>query len=205
MSAASPTATARSDEVEWAPAQWATLPAFAGFLPWLEALSSCPAWPEVTEYRAILGADIDFVAWRGRLPAGLDATDVDGSYIGRCVDGAVPTRPRHLHDLMNALTWARFPQAKRALCQGQIDVAMVRGCQTNRLRTRLQDRLAMLDEGGLLVGVDVDGVVCETIFGHGHLENAIVQRPSRGWPFETRSFADADVATAIVAYIGQAS
>ena len=207
------------DDDGWAPQTWLALAVFAGFEPWLEALAAYAAWPEVEAYRGILGADVDFVPWRAKLPAGLDASDVEGSYIGRCVAGAVPTRPRHLHDLMNALTWARFPQAKRALCQGQIDVAMARGPQTNRLRTPLQDRLAMLDEGGLLVcaprahdsGVD-DGVDSadgadgaeESVFGHGHLENAIVGRPSRGWPFFTASFADPDVTAAIVAYIESA-
>jgi hypothetical protein len=182
-----------------------TLEAFAGFEPWLTRLNAETQWPDVAAYRDLLGADVDFAPLVARLPAGLDASDVVGSYIGRCAGGVVPTRPQHLHDLMNALTWARYPLAKRALCLGQIDVAIARGEKTNRLRTPLQDSLAMLDEGGLLVVVDADdAIIDETVFGHGHLENAVQGRPSRGWPLVVRSVADADVKDAIVAYIDHA-
>ena len=59
------------DDDGWAPQTWLALAVFAGFEPWLEALAAYAAWPEVEAYRGILGADVDFVPWRAKLPAGL--------------------------------------------------------------------------------------------------------------------------------------
>lgn len=180
----------------WA-ADWQVRPALSPFVFLLERLFSTPDWPDVADYRRLLGADVDFAAPRARLPAGLDASDVDGSYIGRCVAGCVPTRPRNLHDLMNAVTWAAFPRSKRALCARQVDVALARGTSTNRLRTRAQDRLAMMDEGGVLTRSDDDATT--VTFGHGLLEDLVLGRASRGFPLVVQSFADDDVAAGITA------
>ena len=189
----------RSVVVDFTPSTWADAwsrrPDLGRFVPALERLASERGWPEVSRYRALLGADVDFVAPPGRLPAGLDASDVDDSYIGRCVRGAVPTRPGNLHDLMNALTWATFPQAKAALCRRQVEVARARGARTNRLRTRAQDRLAMLDEGGLLA---LPGAG-EAVFGHGLLEDLVLGRASRGFPLAVDVDDDHAVAAAIAA------
>jgi hypothetical protein len=176
----------------WA-ASWAQRPDLRSFVPLLERLADVRDWPEVSRYRALLGADVDFVAPSTRLPAGLDASDVDDSYIGRCVRGTVPTRPRNLHDLMNALTWAAYPQAKLALCRRQVDVARARGSRTNRLRTKAQDRLAMLDEGGVLT---LPGGA-ERVFGHGLLEDLVLGRSSRGFPLTVEDDDDDVVAAAI--------
>lgn len=178
----------------WA-SSWAARPDLRSFVPLLQRLADARDWPEVSRYRALLGAEVDFVAPNARLPAGLDASDVDASYIGRCVQGAVPTRPRNLHDLMNALTWAAFPQAKLALCRRQVEVARARGPRTNRLRTKAQDRLAMLDEGGVLALPGGD----ERLFGHGLLEDLVLGRHSRGFPLAVHGVDDDDVAAAITA------
>lgn len=177
----------------WA-AAWATRHDLQPILPLLLRLADKPGWPAVSRYRALLGAEVDFVTPTGRLPAGLDASDVDDSYIGRCLRGAVPTRPGNLHDLMNALTWAAFPRAKSALCRRQVEVARARAPATNRLRTRAQDLLAMLDEGGV-VGADTGDTV---ILGHGLLEDLVLGRVSRGRALQTVSVADDDIATAIM-------
>lgn len=180
----------------WA-ADWEMRPALQPFVTVLQRLFTTPDWPDVDHYRALLGADVDFAVPHARLPAGLDGSDVDGSYIGRCVAGCVPTRARNLHDLMNALTWAAFPHSKRALCARQVDVALARGMSTNRLRTPAQDRLAMLDEGGVLTLASDDA---HTItFGHGLLEDLVLGRASRGFPLPVSSFADDDVAAALLA------
>ena len=182
----------------FAPSAWRTLPAFAGYEPWLERLAAHVAWPDVTGYRAILDADVDFVESdprRGKLKAGLDASDIEGSYVARCRDGVVPTRLHNLHDLMGALTWARFPQTKRAIIDRQISVAVARGAVTNRLRTKEQDTLAMLDEGGVFI---IDGA--SITFGHGLLEDAVRGRVSRGIPVRARSDDDADLAAALIAH-----
>lgn len=179
---------------------WRTLPAFEPYDALLARLVDEPTWPPVTRLRSLLGADVDFVVPAGRLPAGLDDSDVDGSYIGWCVAGRVPTRERNLHDLMNALTWARFPAAKLALCRRQVAVARARGPHTNRLRTREQDRLAMLDEGGILVvagGPDAG----EITFGHGLLEDLVRGRASRGLRLPVDGAGDDDVARAMASVV----
>lgn len=185
--------------VDFAPLAWASAWSCRAdlrrFVPCLERLTDHREWPDVTHYRELLGADVDFVIPGGRLPAGLDASDVDDSYIGRCLRGAVPTRPCNLHDLMNALTWAVFPRAKLVLCRRQVEVARARGPRTNRLRTKAQDRLAMLDEGGLLALPDGE----PRVFGHGLLEDLVRGRTSRGFPVNVVSDDDDDVAAAIAA------
>jgi hypothetical protein len=178
----------------WA-AAWRGRPEVRRFVPLLDGLADVSDWPEVAWYRALLGADVDFAVPAGRLPAGLDASDVDDSYIGHCVRGAVPTRPRNLHDLMNALTWAAYPRAKLALCRRQVEVARARGPRTNRLRTKAQDRLAMLDEGGLLGLPDGE----DRVFGHGLLEDLVLGRASRGFPVGVHIDDDDAVAAAIAA------
>ena len=118
-----------------------------------------------------------FETQRGRLRAGLDASDVDGSYADRCVDGVVPTRSDNLHDLLNALVWARFPQAKRALSARQVALARARAPSSSsslRVRTREQDSCAMVDEGGMVLGTTT-----QAVFGHAALEDAVLGRDLR--------------------------
>jgi hypothetical protein len=70
------------------------------------------------------------------------------------LENVVPTRERNVHDLMNALVWASFPQAKRALHARQHVLVSRAGAARPgeaQRRTPEADTLAMLDEGGLLV------------------------------------------------------
>ena len=188
--------------IAFEPVRWRCLPPFRPYQELLDRLAHEAAWPHVARYREVLGADVDFVVPTTRLAAGLDASDVDGSYVGWCIDGRVPTREGNVHDLMNALTWARFPTAKQALCRRQMAVAQARGRDTNRLRSKLQDRLAMLDEGGILVvdagdRVGIDGCDGERIFGHGLLEDLVQGRLSRGLRLPVCSDDDNTVALAL--------
>jgi hypothetical protein len=78
------------------------------------------------------------------------------SYDGRItLAGAVPTRPGSLHDLMNALVWASFPRSKRAIHARQLSALSAEvdegAAALPGRRSRLRDRLSMLDEGGLLL------------------------------------------------------
>ena len=180
--------------------RWGLLAAFGPYDALLARLGDEPTWPPVTRLRALLGANVDFVVPAGRLPAGLDDSDVEGSYIGWCMAGRVPTRERNLHDLMNALTWARFPAAKMALCRRQMAVARARGPHTNRLRTREQDRLAMLDEGGILV-VAGGPEAGELTFGHGLLEDLVRGRASRGLRLPVDTADDDGVARALASVV----
>jgi hypothetical protein len=177
----------------FAPSRWSSLPALRPYARWLARFDDderAGRWPAVATLRRVLDVDVDFVIAARRLPVGLDASDLDDSYVGRCVRGVVPTREGSLHDFMNALTWARFPQAKRALSQRHHDVALARGRTTNRLRTSAQDRLSMVDEGGVLAAPDGATIV----LGHGLLEDEVRGRVSRGLRIDTPGFDDADVA-----------
>jgi hypothetical protein len=74
------------------------------------------------------------------------------------VDREVPTRSRCWHDLMNALVWGTFPQAKQALHARQhaaIRARIAPGAQTlPPTRSPELDALALIDEGGLVVLAD---------------------------------------------------
>lgn len=69
--------------------------------------------------------------------------------------GLLPTREANYHDFFNAMVWATFPLSKAAIAARQHAIwkrelePMFE--QLPSRRTREQDALAMLDEGGLLV------------------------------------------------------
>jgi hypothetical protein len=101
----------------------------------------------------------------------------------------VPTRPHNLHDLLNALCWAAFPAGKWALTERLAEAQRARlgaGCwKLPGSRSRLHDRLALIDEGGVLIAGDVTGGAERAlaagraralVFGHGLLEHAVTGR-----------------------------
>ncbi|HEV8548037.1 MAG TPA: DUF3025 domain-containing protein [Polyangiaceae bacterium] len=99
-------------------------------------------------------------------------------YDARVVGGEVPTRARSWHDFLNALVWATFPHAKRALHARQAAAIQARtpaGPLPNA-RTREQDALALLDEGGVLVLESPNGVMTLG-FGHALYEGLVVGGP----------------------------
>lgn len=69
--------------------------------------------------------------------------------------GLLPTRAANYHDFFNAMVWLTFPQAKAAIAARQHAIwkreLAPSFAQLPSRRTREQDALAMLDEGGLLV------------------------------------------------------
>ncbi len=79
----------------------------------------------------------------------------DARYDARiALERTVSTRPASWHDLLNALVWASFPRAKMALHARQHRMIAARLQDDLRLpgaRTREQDAVAMLDEGGVAV------------------------------------------------------
>jgi Protein of unknown function (DUF3025) len=101
----------------------------------------------------------------------------------------VPTREHSAHDLLNALAWAAFPAAKWALsaqlAEQQAARLAARPWRLPGARTRRHDRLALLDEGGILVarGSSVPGESAAEalaggraralVFGHALLEHAL--------------------------------
>lgn len=90
----------------------------------------------------------------------------------------IPTRPDNLHDLLNALVWAAFPHAKWALTSRVAAIQCVRVAGRSTLpfaRSREHDRLALIDEGGVLIAPRG-----AWIFGHAILEHAIGGKDVRG-------------------------
>jgi hypothetical protein len=91
--------------------------------------------------------------------------------------GLVPSRERHWHDFLNALVWGTFPRAKAALHRRQGALVDARiDPHTPRLpahRTREQDGLAMIDEGGVLALVAPTGER-RIVFGHAIYEGFVL-------------------------------
>jgi hypothetical protein len=133
-------------------------------------------------------------------------------------EGCVPTRPGSWHDLMNALVWATFPLAKRALHERQHGLVVPAAPGESARRPRELDALALLDEGGLIVMSEAplapdDAPIAEReraleegiatgqatafVFGHAIYEGLVLGRPA---PLasvvcahgEARAIADAD-------------
>ncbi len=82
-------------------------------------------------------------------------------YEGQIVErGSVPTRVDDWHDFFNALAFLAFPEAKWALHARQYRLLSARiDPRARRLpgaRTREQDALSLLDEGGILVALAPD-------------------------------------------------
>lgn len=125
--------------------------------------------------------------------------DPASMYDARIVnEGVVPTREGSWHDLMNALVWATFPRAKKALHTRQHGLVRLAAPGESLRRPRELDALALLDEGGVAVLAGGSHVV----FGH-----AIYEGYVRGWPAPVMAAFDApqrdldlDVAIAEVAF-----
>jgi hypothetical protein len=117
-------------------------------------LGTMSDWPAVESYDALLDEPrvVQFrppvprprrgARRRGAMLAGYDAWIQNESI--------VPTWPRSWHDYMNALVWSVFPRTKRALHARQAaSLQAARPALHGGRRTREQDALAMLDEGGV--------------------------------------------------------
>ncbi|MBK8252781.1 MAG: DUF3025 domain-containing protein [Polyangiaceae bacterium] len=116
-------------------------------------------WPPIDEYTRRAGPNAHVVfreqpKKKRRKRRGLfGPSDL---YDGRIIEeGWVPTRPENWHDYLNMLVWASFPRAKKELHRRQHKAQAARiGERVSALpnaRTREQDALALLDEGGVLI------------------------------------------------------
>jgi hypothetical protein len=152
------------------------------------------AWPDVASVDAALAplAGVRFIARdkvRTRRRAGR-AIDGDAIYeIHISSRREVPTRPDSAHDLLNALAWAAFPAGKWSLtvqlAAAQRERLVDRPWRLPGARTRRHDRLALIDEGGILIASAVSpgaealtadlasGRARALIFGHALLEHAL--------------------------------
>jgi hypothetical protein len=126
-------------------------------------LQACRDWPSYEALDAIyaeraracgaaaLSFKPDENSGKRRPPA-----DLDQRYDGRIALAAeVPTRARNWHDLLNALCFATFPHAKRALHTRQYRALCREGAQA-RARSEERDTLTLFDEGGVAAVADTD-------------------------------------------------
>jgi hypothetical protein len=141
-------------------------------------------WPAVETYGRALRATgegtVRFeasAATARRRRGALDATLLYDARITR--DGVVPTRERSWHDFLNALVWATFPRAKRALHARQHRALQARiqaGARTlPATRSREHDALALVDEGGVVVLED-GRESATVVFGHALFEGLVLGR-----------------------------
>src|SRR5262249_24122040 len=118
-------------------------------------------WPLPEDWNAVPAkgctSAVRFVPQPPRRARRRGGVDLAGLYDERIYTaGEVPSRARDWHDFFNMLVWKSFPRAKRAVNARQRAAlrAWLGDGFVTRLpgaRTREQDALAMLDEGGLLV------------------------------------------------------
>jgi len=132
----------------------------------MACLADLPDWPTPEALTARLGprlvagmeVPVRFVLDPGRPRRRRrdGARSLDALYDARItLHGEVATRAASWHDTLNALVWATFPRAKRALSARQYTLHRARlGDRFERLpgaRWPAQDALALLDEGGVLL------------------------------------------------------
>jgi hypothetical protein len=139
-------------------------------------------WPSVATLDDVFAPELARVGVRiveepkTKVALGPDgAIDPASLYEVRIVDaGEIPTRPHNAHDLLNALVWAAFPLSKLALTRALAAVQRERAAGRAKLpnaRSPAHDRLAMIDEGALLL-VRGSREVSTWIFGHAIYEHA---------------------------------
>ncbi len=138
-------------------------------------------WPDVASWGAVFAGappiQSRVAAPRGRRPARpprSPETLYDAMIVER---GVVPSRPRHWHDFANALVWGTCPRAKLALHRRQAALVAARlGAAPSRLpphRSREQDGLAMIDEGGV-IALAAPGAELRLVFGHALYEGFVL-------------------------------
>jgi hypothetical protein len=155
------------------------------------------AWPTIAEYTLMLAGACTTSGLR--LVAAADSASKSrrrkavitpcSRYDGRIYfQGELPTRTGSWHDYFNVLSWCAFPRFKAAINEAQVAELMplfdVPRKTMPGARTWEQDRLAMIDEGGIVIEVAADGDERRTVFGHAIQEHVLLGRPLpvRGFP-----------------------
>lgn len=167
--------------LHWDPLFARRSPLFAPIAPFaasFEPASSFPS-PEAIDEALSRRAGVRFVRQeprprrRRRVPRAIESM-----YDARIVsEGVVPTRPGSWHDLLNALVWAAFPAAKRALHERQHEIAVAPTPGISAQRTREGDCLALLDEGGVVIAEQAGGgEAVRAVFGHAIFEALVLGR-----------------------------
>lgn len=90
--------------------------------------------------------------------------------------GSIPSRRGNLHDYFNFFTWLRFPRSKAVLHAHQFRLQEARRAKGQPNRSAEEDKLTLLDEGGILrvqfnnIDAPEERCIKHLIFGHGVLE-----------------------------------
>jgi hypothetical protein len=165
----------------WEPARLQH-PRFSRVADLVVRLTGLREWPSVATLDDVFAPELARVGVRlveepkTKVALGADgAIDPASLYEVRIVDaGVIPTRPNNAHDLLNALVWAAFPLSKLALTRALAVVQRERAAGKAKLpnaRSPAHDRLAMIDEGALLVVRSGEKTSTWT-FGHAIYEHA---------------------------------
>jgi hypothetical protein len=152
----------------------------------LALYADCDDWPTLGDHNARLShldlANADGVPLRfestsrrrtrRKAPA---VVDVQATYDGHVAyKGIVPTREQSVHDFFNVVSWAAFPKTKQRINALQVSALTRRiGANAARVpnaRSREEDLLTMLDEGGLI------RTSRSFILGHAIFEHLYTQR-----------------------------
>ena len=164
--------------MRWDPSFFRTSALFWPIAPAAAKLEGFRRWPEPEELSCLFDGDapVSFVpaAPRTRRGRRLGASERYDALITE--QRVVPTRRGSWHDLLNALVWATFPRAKRALHARQHRAITSRLGPDLRLpggRTRDQDAVAMLDEGGVVLLNRAGDAPPAIVFGHGIYERLV--------------------------------
>lgn len=133
-------------------------PAFAPYEAHLDLLAA-PAWPSIEALNDRLGARTHPASGvRLAFVAQSQALLADGLHYEQRIfeRGAIATRERNWHDLLNALVWIEHGEIKAAMNARQVaDIARVGPAQ----RTRAQYALTQFDEAGAIVVTRDAGMV----------------------------------------------
>lgn len=212
--------------------------AFAPLAPVAARFADEPAWPAVATWAAHLedlalrsgsGASLRFVKQPPRRRrAGSTPIEMTSIYDVRIHEkGEVQSRERNWHDYLNMLCWSTFSKSKAAIsarqCRSIRRWIPAGSTKLPGARTREQDALAMLDEGGALVpclcdaASEVDGAIASDddaalarivargrarvlAYGHASYEHLVARHPTvRAMPVTLPMDALPDDLAALVA------
>lgn len=161
----------------WAPARFGHQ-RFARIADLASRFADLRDWPTIDQLNERYAPELTSVGMRlveagkqrpVRAPDG--TIDPASLYEVRIVErGEIATRPRNLHDLLNAVVWAAYPRSKLALSRALAAIQRERARGRTALpatRSREHDRLALVDEGALLLAGGATW-----IFGHAIYEHA---------------------------------
>jgi hypothetical protein len=183
--------------VSWDPSFFRRSTLFWPIAPAAATFEGFTRWPEPEELSCLFEGDapVRFVpaAPRARRGRRLGASErYDALITERRI---VPTRRGSWHDLLNALVWATFPRAKLALHARQHRAITSRIGPDLRLpggRTRDQDAVAMLDEGGVVLPHRDEDTRSPIVFGHAIYERLVCDGRVTLWAAAIRAPIDVE-------------